>query len=154
MRNRITLAVVSLAAAGALSAAFIQPRAEAAVPPADVSGSYLGKGSSKNNVIVDEEPGRGGFAVGAFASQEGNDLFLTLIISPPGEEPQFWELYGRVGNGNFWAEGDVGDGERVVVSGTAKGAPGKIALKGDGVFLAPTHVSDLKFNVKQSQLVE
>lgn len=152
MKARLPLFLFALVALAGLAWLAAPRDADAAEPPGNVSAVYSGKGSSRNFVIVDEEPGTGGFGLQAAATQEGNNLELILTISPPDEESFQWTLYGRVGNGNFWVEGDVGEGERVVLSGTAKGTPGKLSLKGQGVFLAGTHYSTLKIAVKQLTL--
>jgi hypothetical protein len=123
------------------------PRAEAATPPADISASFVGKGVSNNQVIANEEAGKGTFAMQVTAVQTGNDL--TLVVNVDGGD-QIWNLEGRAGGGRFWASGGVGEGEFVLLAGTAKGASGKISLKGKGYYLADTHYSDLKFTVKQA----
>jgi hypothetical protein len=136
MNTRAVAAVTASALVGALAAALLQPRAVAAEPPADITGAYAGKGSFKNNVIVDEFPGSGPFGVEGSATQTGNDLALGLTIDA-GDEILGWNLTGRTGNGRFWAIGEVGKA-------------GKIALKAKGAALAPTHFADLKIAVKQA----
>ncbi len=149
MKRRLPLAAAGLVLAGALAAVLFQPRTEAATPIENVGGAYSGKGVSVNRVIGAEEPGKGAFGAQFGVSQEGDYISATVTISPPDEESFQWELSGFAGNGNFWLSGVVGEGETVVLTGTAKGKPGSVVLKADGFFLSPTHYSDLKFSVKQ-----
>jgi hypothetical protein len=147
---RTCLAAAVLACVGGFVAAQFAPSAVAA-EPGEVSGYYEGRGSYRNNVIADENPGAGGFGVNFECEREGTSLYAVLTIFNPDEEPFFWELEGRVGNGRFWLRGDVGEDEFVSFTGTFRGAEGKVVLKGKGAFLGPNHWADLKFSVKQTQ---
>jgi hypothetical protein len=147
VHRRAVAALLVLVAAA--SAVLVQPRVEAGTPTADVSAFYEGKGSSQTSVITEGEGGGGGFLAEAVASQEGNDLLLTIVIDPDGDA-EVWSLQGRVGNGRFWVSGDVGEGDRVVLTGTAKGTPGKLSLKGKGFYTAPDHYSSFGLSLRQT----
>jgi hypothetical protein len=145
----IAAAAVVFAAAG-LFALLAPPRAEAATPPADVTAYYMGKGWAKNNVIGDEEPGKDKLLFLVLATQTGNDLTLSVtILDADGGFIETVNMTGRVGNGNFWATGDMADGGALVIWGTAKGVPGKLSLKGKGVYLGQENTSDIAFKVKE-----
>jgi hypothetical protein len=123
----------------------------AAAPLQDIQGEYAGALKSKNQVIdvEAEEPGSDTSDAGLVVNQEGTSVEAWFVVFGEGDEEDFYVyMTGRAGNGKFHLAGENEEGF-LVLTGTMKGGEGKRSLKAKGVFVAPSHYSDIKVVLKE-----
>ena len=143
MRSLVKLAVLALVLC--LAAA---PRAGAASPPADVTGSYGGRLAFKFYPLVEGDSPEGG-SVPASADVTMNETMVSLLVrvtTTDGDE--VYNLQGRYGLGRFWATGS-GPAGQMSVNGTVKGAAGKLKLAAVGSITSSDTLNTVKLSLKQ-----
>ena len=147
MRTSLKVLGLGLALAGAGLFALHRARAQDGNP--DASGNWEGKVAFRDFSLDPASNGDNGRIPASMAiSQAGADLSLSLSVTT-GEGVMTFLLSGFVGNGNFWASN--GDTENpMVLSGHFGGSEQSLKMKGMGVVVSGTTVSEVKFNLRRT----
>lgn len=148
MRALLKFSVLPGALALAALASFLAPRAGAVAPPADPTGGYAGRVTSKFYPLsAASSPSRGTDT--ATVMVIFNPPMLHMDVTVDGDSgPEVYILDGSYGLGRFWATGP-GPGGLTFISGKFTGAPGKIKLTGSGIVTRPDALMEIKVVLKQ-----